>query len=290
MRTVLHLGLSYACNMHCKHCFVDVKQDYLVLETLKNAIRYLAEKCGLFIVYYTYGEPFLSHNLESMLDFCNSLGLVQIIMSNGSIISEKTCRMMTKYNIDRVYISLDSCVEEKHDINRGFPGAYRNALRSIHLLKQYGLRVGIATTVNSSNEEEIEEISNLAESLEVASLSLLRERSVGRVASLEDNSQYTRFFHSYIEHKRNFNLLVHDYELIGIVSQSYRKGRITKSDYQKWVDMNSCHAKTTISIAPNGDVFSCNLSKSVYGNLYTDRFEDIIVKMENSHECLVCRT
>ena len=52
MILTLHLGLSYACNMRCKHCFVNKKRDALDTDTCKNIIDMLYDK-GLMVLIYT---------------------------------------------------------------------------------------------------------------------------------------------------------------------------------------------------------------------------------------------
>ena len=47
MILVAHLGLSYACNMRCKHCFVRHKKEDYVIQHYKEIIDKLklANKC-----------------------------------------------------------------------------------------------------------------------------------------------------------------------------------------------------------------------------------------------------
>ena len=288
MINTLHLGLSYACNMKCKHCFVDKSKDLLDFDIVKSTIKYLYDNCGLLIVYYTYGEPFLCSKLYEMLSYCAELNLIQIIMSNGSLLSEFDCKTIRAYNIDRVYISIDSCNPQKHDANRNYDGAFQRAVNSLRLLKSTGVKCGIATTVNRSNEDDIPEIAALAEKLDVSALSLLRERTTRGISEINKRSNYYSFFREYIINPKKYSLFVHDCSMLPIIEEVYRCGIISSVEREKWIDMNSCHSSTTISIAPNGDVKSCNLYGPVVANLNMESIDTIVNRLEACHEYPSC--
>lgn len=59
----LHLGLTAACNLNCKHCFIKEKDSKEL--SFEKAIAFIdvLEKQGLTHIYYTYGEPLLYHRL-----------------------------------------------------------------------------------------------------------------------------------------------------------------------------------------------------------------------------------
>ena len=74
--TTLHLGLSYACNLKCKHCYVSKQKDMLNSETIKHIIDTLE---SLQIVIYTYGEPLLAKNLLEIASYVKSKNIMQLI-------------------------------------------------------------------------------------------------------------------------------------------------------------------------------------------------------------------
>ena len=71
MINVLHIGLTYACNMNCKHCFVKKNKDSLTTIKIKELIDFLDTK-GLMMVVYTYGEPLLAKNFEEISKYINN--------------------------------------------------------------------------------------------------------------------------------------------------------------------------------------------------------------------------
>ena len=106
MYSVLHLGISYACNMRCEHCFVKREKDRLTREKITRIIDELY-KHGLLVVYYTYGEPLLSKNFFPISEYVAKKGLVQILMTNGSLLSDESAKRIKEIGISNVYISID---------------------------------------------------------------------------------------------------------------------------------------------------------------------------------------
>lgn len=289
MINTLHLGLSYACNMDCSHCFVDKKRDQLSVEKIKQILTFLYNE-GLFYVFYTYGEPLLSDKFEEIAMFCKKMGLVQILMTNGSLIDKNKAIFIKKCGITRVYVSLDSSDRSEHDTNRNHVGAYEKAINSIRCLKEESLSVGIATTINESNKNRCFELWSLANNLGVNVVSFLRERQRGRIVEFGKENEYYSFVEWYLKSadKQKINLLTHDITLLPLVKKISKENNNTFL-LEKYTVMNCCHAMNTVSVAPNGDVSFCNLNENILGNVNRDSFERII-REENINECTVCGT
>lgn len=294
MINVLHLGLSYACNMRCKHCFVCKKKDNLSTQIIKEVLTTLARDYGLFIVYYTYGEPLLARNFYETVNIANDLGLVQILMSNGTLIDRAEAQKLKQSNISQVYISIDSINPKLHDYNRAYEGAHQKAINAIGFLAEAGVKVGIATTLTDSNVNEIEELWEFATSHNVSVLSLLRERKNGKIVPLGDKeSWYLDFVKKHIIDSPQSNLLLHDPTLIPYINYLYKQQLISFDTKDKYVTMNSCHRDTTLSITPNAEVSHCNLCHYLVGNLLDNNISEILnteEKGEINSENIVCCT
>ena len=86
MVNMLHLGLSYNCNMRCSHCFVDKNMDKVSNDQIKKTVDYLIDK-GLYMVVFTFGEPLLAKNFCDISNYLYDKGIFQVVMSNGSYIN-----------------------------------------------------------------------------------------------------------------------------------------------------------------------------------------------------------
>lgn len=289
MILTLHLGVSYQCNMRCEHCFVHKNTDRLDVKTMLQTIRNLSEK-GLFVVYYTFGEPTLAPLWLPLVRQVRKLGLVQILMSNGYTIDDAMAEAIQEAGVSRVMISIDHILPEEHDKNRGVPGAHRRALAAIETLKKHCVPVGIATTITPRNVDVISHIYHLAESCGVSSVSFLRERKQGRIEK-EGFDPYYAFFDRYILQKQpSISVQFHDPTLLGRIDAVFHEGRIDRDTYEKWSEMNRCHCQSTLAIAPNGDVMRCNLSQHFLGNICDPHFNPSIFEEGGKHEYFICRS
>lgn len=287
---VLHLGLSYACNMRCAHCFVDRRRDALDPDTIKNTIQALFDRHGLFVVYYTHGEPLMSRHFEEITGFCKDLGLVQVLMTNGSLVNPQTVRQIKDSGISNVYVSVDSPDPGLHDANRNCPGAFDSALAGIRALQDGKIPVGISTTATRQNISQIPGVWKLACDLGVNSFSLLAHRIDGALFRAAEQKEYREFVTWYLRNapSQRVNLFLHDPQLLPLIEEQYRSGCISAKTYEKYYEMNRCHYATTLSVTPDGAVSRCNLAPVPIGNICVDNIDTLLEKEVQKIEYPVC--
>ena len=285
----LHLGLSYACNMNCNHCFVSKKQDKLSTTDIKNAIESLYKQ-GLFIVYYTFGEPLLAKNFVEVCRFVREKGLVQVLMTNGSLINDSMIHTIKELGIQNVFISIDSIIPEQHDANRRYTGAFDKAIKAIRECRNAGVSVGIATTVMSSNISQLDSIYQLGIEEKVNVISFLRQRVEGKLLPLSEDllTLYHNSIQKWITSKTEIGISIHDPSLTPWLKQLFLNNKISKFDYDKYYEMCSCHSRTTMSIAPDGVISACNLFYYPIGSVFDDSFDCIINRITNGKSFICC--
>lgn len=289
MRHVLHLGLSYACNMKCKHCFVDKRQDRLSVEDYYKLLDE-AYDLGVFIIYYTYGEPLLSENLIPVMNYAKKKGFVQILMTNGFYIDNSMIGELIDGGINKVCVSLDHYIGELHDSNRGIVGAFDKALSAIDLLVSRGVPIGIATTINDANIDALEGILNIAREKKVNYVSILRQRDRNIVnLSNENFMKYINFFRKCIL-QNEFFVNFHDLSLIKIMNEMRTNGEIDSKKFERYYEMNCCHKNETICVAPDGEVNECNLYAISLGNVKSDNLKNILKERCKSENIICCST
>lgn len=268
MINTLHLGLSYNCNMKCSHCFVNKDRDNIDIQKLFSLIDYL-DNNGLFFIVYTFGEPLLAKKFWEVSNYVSKKNIVQVLMTNGSMINNETICKMQNNKIKNVYVSIDSICEHKHDLNRNYKGSFSKALNAIKKLETTGFNVGIATTINDGNVEEMKEIVGLAQTLKIRNISFLRQRVNGRIIKMKYIDKYYDFYKDYLENYKQYgiNILFHDPNLLEITNKLYEANLIDDLLYEKYMDMNSCHYCSTLSVEPSGNVKHCNLIDECLGNI-----------------------
>lgn len=288
MVNMLHLGLSYSCNMKCNHCYVNKANDKLTIDDIKRCIDILLEK-GLLIVFYTFGEPLISPIFSEIVEYLNKKNVVQILMSNGTLISQKNIEFMKKNSIEKIYISFDSTNPEIHDKNRNYKGAFCKAKHAVELLINNDIKVGLAITINDTNVKEMDNFVKFALKNNIESISFLRQRDQSSNVKLSNYDIYENFYVKYLEQRnRKIFLQFHDPELLKITKSLFELEKITKDDFYRFMEMNRCNIRNTISIAPNGDVLLCNLVNKKIGNICDENLEDILKRRDSINECFIC--
>lgn len=292
MINVLHLGLSFACNMHCKNCFVSKSKDVLEYE---DYIRIIDELCqqGLFVVIYTYGEPLLSPLLPKVTAYAKTKGLVQILMTNGSLMDEGWANQLKRNGISKVFVSLDSVKAELHDAYRGYVGSHALAIRAVDNCVSANLNVGIAHTITPDNVMGLFDMFGFICDLNVRSASFLRARINGKLAQFSNAEFefYKSFFLQCVQNRERFHSTFHDPTLCSCLEEQFQNGVISNTVYESFYSMNCCHQQNTISISPDGVVRHCNLSGKPLGLFSKDSDVLGILKLNTDcYENTICCT
>lgn len=273
MITTAHVGLSYRCNMRCKHCFVSKseKDDVFYLHH-KEIIQKLYDQ-GLYMLFYTYGEPLFSERLYEVAEFANSKDICQVLMTNGSLINEETVFNLKKVGIGLVYVSIDSINATKHDKNRNSDGAWNQAIDAINILIKNGVNTGIACTVTNDNYTELYDIYELGHQLGVNNISFLRCRNNGKIVVFENDCTYrTQMRNIILSGPRDgITIKIHDPLIMPMITELYYENQISEIAYDMYTSMCRCHKTNNINIAPNGDVYRCDFAMVSEGNIEDEK-------------------
>lgn len=139
------------CNYRCKFCFArfgtkNSVQRVLKLEEGLKLISKLGD-AGMEKITFVGGEPLLCPHLGRYLAHAKALGCITMIVSNGSLISE---RFIERYEhvLDWVGVSMDSAIESTEtELGRGYGGHLANLVRVAKLVHDYGIKLKVNVTV-----------------------------------------------------------------------------------------------------------------------------------------------
>ncbi len=157
---------SKACNLRCKHCYIERnpyknEEDFISLDKIKQALIFVKGK-NLNSIYLTGGEPLLHPDFNQILRLCLKISNTTV-MSNGVMINDKKARFLKKIDDESQYetiyrISLDSTNELENDALRG-RGSFRKALGAISSLLKYEFNpiISVVNYQNKSRREIFEE-------------------------------------------------------------------------------------------------------------------------------------
>lgn len=167
--TTLVFFVTSRCNARCGFCFYRTNKksaDELTLEEIRS----VSEKAGpVYEVLLSGGEPFLRDDIVDIAAaFIRNNRPVHLnIPTNGSFpvqtiaAARRLSSLMTEGELS-IMVSLDD-IGARHDALRGVTGLFDRAVGLLKELREISgsvrnFRVGVVTTLNSSNADRIEEI------------------------------------------------------------------------------------------------------------------------------------
>jgi heme b synthase len=172
-----------ACNLVCSHCrrtevADELSPDELSTQEAEGLIDEMAD-WGRTILVLSGGEPLLRPDIFHLMSYASEKGLIVALATNGTLIDQDLAKRIRESGVDRVSISLDGADEATHDAFRRLPGSFRSAMDGIRALQAEGVPIQINVTVARHNADQLDDMVDLAKSLEAAALHLFLLVPVG---------------------------------------------------------------------------------------------------------------
>ncbi|NIQ04819.1 MAG: radical SAM protein [Candidatus Korarchaeota archaeon] len=267
----LHLEITQACNLTCKHCYYSAgtpAEREMTKDEMLSVIQEFTDLGGKVLM-LTGGEPLLRRDiLYDVMKEATRLGLDLQMETNGTLLTEQDAKRLRKFDV-LTGISLDGATAESHNFIRG-EGNFQKAIHALNLLAQNGVETLIGFTLMRPNLEEIEQLLQLASKLEVNLVRINRlvigGRAKDHVKQLEPRKSETVkvLKHAYLLSKDMApNLLIYE-DLMG-----------------RFADRTvSCSAGVNVlDVSADGKVYPCRPSQGIEffkaGDLRTSSLEDI---------------
>jgi len=159
--------VTYACNLHCKHCYATAGKpwkDELTTEEAKRAID-IFDRAGVTIIAFSGGEPLVRPDIMELARYAADKGIYVAMATNGTLITKKKAREMKEAGVQFVQISLDGLDAKTHDEFRGVKGAFDKTVQGIKNAVAEGFFVEISTTVTRYNYKQLPDIIQFGEDL-----------------------------------------------------------------------------------------------------------------------------
>lgn len=161
----VEIAITGGCNLDCAYCyFADqmVARNDLTTEEWLRFFDQLGE-LGVMDATLTGGEVFTRRDIFTLLDGLIANRMRYRLVSNGTMITEKTIEEFEvgkrRLRLDSIQISVDGSSSEIHDLSR--PKSYKRAIRGLRLLKEAGLPTLVRVTINRYNVDDLENIARL---------------------------------------------------------------------------------------------------------------------------------
>lgn len=307
--------LTQRCNLKCKHCFVG-KIEYERDMGIDNAKKMLniIKSSGVSEIVLSTKEPLAYPNICELLEYCADLNLYVTLVTNGTLITDRVLRCLSKCKVKNLSVSLEGISAETNDYVRG-KGVFEKVIDAVDRVDElnyttkYSFPLALQISLTSKNYSEIKEMIDWFEkspfmAVNVGDISILGNATENRELKLTEE-----------QYERAVDILLENYSKLDNVSFVLNLKKSTPYD-TLYLNMKyglcmecvvpSCAAyHGYYSLLPNGDTCSCvaltDDSFSSYENLKSDynllrdgKFENItrisdLGKYKESGFCNKCR-
>ena len=192
------ISLTGRCNLSCRYCFFAGEMAGLSDLPTERWLALFEELGGLAVQRVTLsgGEVFTRPDLWELVDGLVASRLRYSILSNGTLITEKTIAAFgegkRRLRLDSIQVSIDGSRAEIHDKSRP-PHSFDAALRGLRLLKEAGFPVTVRVTVNAHNVEDLPAIAELLlEDVGLAGFSTNEAEQMGTARCLGESIMLSR--------------------------------------------------------------------------------------------------
>ena len=258
---------NVACNLKCRHCFLDCHQDtrkrnFLDTEKITQALKNIKK---LKMIYLTGGEPFLHPKINEILRYCLQKADVTIC-SNGTLINEKKIKVLKEIeksspNKLLFRLSLDHYAEGRNDEYRG-TGVFKKVINALVLAQKYDIGV-LITCVNLKNENEDVMKKEFAELFKNKGLNL--DANSVKIVPMLKMGNYAKYYN---------------------ISESVRN--VGFEDIEKF-DMNILDCKSSRVITAQG-VYSCpalvNDPRGNLGDTLENSSRNVYLETQTCYDCI----
>lgn len=162
------------CNMNCVHCYINklpndeaARQRELSTEQVKSIIDQMVEAGALFLT-LTGGEPLLRPDFVEIYTYARLKGLLVILFTNGTMITEEIADLLKDIRPFNVEISLYGATPEVYEAVTRVPGSYAKCIRGINLIHERGIPLSLKSELVTLNYHELPAMRAFAEQMDVA--------------------------------------------------------------------------------------------------------------------------
>ncbi len=172
----LRISLTEKCNFRCQYCMpadgitLTARDKLMTLEERKTMLS-IFSKLGINKLRFTGGEPTLSKDLVTLIDFAsNELNIKSIgITTNGSLLNTRSLGDLKRAGLTSINVSLDSLSPERFaTISRRDSKGLSKVLATIYASVSLGLKTKInCVLMRGTNDDELLDFVNLSKEFDI---------------------------------------------------------------------------------------------------------------------------
>ena len=256
-----HWELTYRCNEHCTHCYLDVFSPNanvpgeLTTKECFQVIDQLAE-IGALNLTFSGGEILVRRDFFDIAEYAHSKRFLLRFFTNGILIKPALADRIAALHPYQVEISIYSTQSEIHDAITRVPRSLELSKRALRLLNERGVRTMLKTPLMRENARELPALRALAQEMGARFKYdlTITPKDTGGIDPLK--------------HRLAFDDLVSVFR--EEIEPAYWANRTVTPEYR------TCGISTkSLAIDPYGNVYPCLQVRSVAGNVRAQSVRDI---------------
>ena len=167
------LELTPVCNMNCRMCYIRTAPEAMkrqgAMLTAREWIQIASEARdkGMLYLLLTGGEPFLYPEFKELYSWLGENGIVVMLNTNGTLLTEERADLLLKYPPRKVNISLYGASEKTYGEVCRCPEGFQKTLNAVRLLKERKIPVKLNCSLTPLNCRDLEAMHETAARLEV---------------------------------------------------------------------------------------------------------------------------
>ena len=283
--------ITRRCNLNCVHCRSSSQMEVeghpdFSFEEAKRVLDDISSYAKPVVV-LSGGEPLLRKDVFDIAKHGTQKGLRMCLATNGTRVTEDTCKKIKESGIRMVSLSLDGASAEVHDDFRNQKGAFEGTINAAGLFKKHNIEFLINSSFTKRNQEEVPKIYKLAKELGATAWYMFMIVPTGRgqdiLAELISPEDYEELlnWHYDIE-KEEDDMLVrptcapHYYRIVLQRSKKDKDKFKRRSLKFSTGGSKGCLAGQLICLIDvDGEVLPCSYFPKSAGNLRKQPFKDI---------------
>jgi len=260
----IKIEVTYNCPLSCVHCSSDANPENKLSMPLEKCIEIINDAVALGVkeIIFSGGEPLAWKGIIEVIVHSKRLGLVSSIYTSGNCNNlEKLIEELKLAGIDKLIFSLYSDNENKHNRITRKSNSFSNTLKAIKLTNSYNIPTEIHFVALVSNYKSLPGIADLAQSIGVKRISVLRLVPQGRGLLISSNDTLSK---------------LQNLELKRIITNLRDKGHEirTGSPFNVLFLNNKPEcmaAQDRLVVAPDLNIYPCDAFKQISsGNFFPD--------------------
>jgi len=166
----VHWELTYRCNEHCTHCYLDVLRPGAVAPNELSTVECLQvvdQLADLGVVNLTFsgGEILVRRDFFVIAGYAHEKRFVLRLFTNGIGITPHVADQMAELHPYAVEISLYAIDAATHDAITQVPGSFERTVRALQLLHDRAVRTVVKTPLMHENVRQVHGLRELADEL-----------------------------------------------------------------------------------------------------------------------------